>query len=86
MMKKHRMGRVQEPWTNLNPPIRSPDYYTNLAAEKQGVPSAEARRSRRSVDLSSVGSFRCQTHALRRVHFQTRLTVDARLLPFLTRS
>ncbi|KAF2786539.1 fatty acid/sphingolipid desaturase [Melanomma pulvis-pyrius CBS 109.77] len=48
MMKKHRMGRVQEPWTNLNPPIRSPDYYTNLAAEKQGVPSAEARRSRRN--------------------------------------
>jgi len=86
MMKKHRMGRVEEPWTNLDPPIRSPDYYKNLAIQKQYVPSAEARRSKRSVDLSSVRFPHHHIHALRLVLPRTKLTLDSRLLPFLTKS
>jgi delta8-fatty-acid desaturase len=35
-MKKYRIGRVQEPWTNLEPPIRSPEnFYKNLALRKE---------------------------------------------------
>ncbi|KAF1994572.1 delta 8-(E)-sphingolipid desaturase [Amniculicola lignicola CBS 123094] len=61
MMKKHRMGRIQEPWTNLEPPIRSPDYYINLAARKEAAKAAKAnkaqpRQARKSVDLSSVAA------------------------------
>ncbi|KAF2121189.1 fatty acid desaturase-domain-containing protein [Lophiotrema nucula] len=58
MMKKHRFGRVELPWTNLEPPIRSPDFYTNLAVqkEKQAGEAADGRRSRRSVDLSSANT------------------------------
>lgn len=61
-MKQYRIGRIQEPWTNLEPPIRSPDYYENRARlrktakadhESNGE-SKKQRRSRASVDLSSV--------------------------------
>lgn len=62
MMKQYRIGRVQQPWTNLDPPIRSPHYYENLAAaaaseKTRVVPDLEeAKRNRRnkSIDISSV--------------------------------
>ncbi|KAF2126142.1 delta 8-(E)-sphingolipid desaturase [Dothidotthia symphoricarpi CBS 119687] len=56
MMKKHRIGRVQLPWTNLEPPIRSPDFYKNLAAreKKEAAAKAAGHKSRRSVDLGSA--------------------------------
>jgi delta8-fatty-acid desaturase len=57
LMKKYRMGRVQEPWSNLSPPIRSPDYYEKLAARKKAQ-QAEGKSSRRSksVDLTSAAA------------------------------
>jgi delta8-fatty-acid desaturase len=61
MMTKHRIGRVELPWTNLEPPIRSPDYYINLEKRKAkkdaaGLVHADGDKSRRtrSVDLGSV--------------------------------
>jgi delta8-fatty-acid desaturase len=65
-MKQFRIGRVQEPWTNLDPPIRSPEvYYPKKAQQKAQLKAGAAkkadkesversRRSRTSVDLSSV--------------------------------
>ena len=59
-MKQFRIGRVQEPWTNLDPPIRSPDFYTKETLRKQEAKKRDKeslerkRRSRSSVDLSSV--------------------------------
>ena len=63
MMKQYRIGRVHQPWTNLDPPIRSPDYYQNLAAAAAASAKScaapvmqEARHNRRlkSIDISSV--------------------------------
>lgn len=65
MMKKHRVGRVQLPWANLEPPIRSPNFYKDLAAREKAKKqkkeaagwdksAADGHRSRRSVDLGSV--------------------------------
>ena len=57
MMTKHRIGRVQLPWANLEPPIRSPDYYKNLEKRKEAIGQADSEKSSRgrSVDLGSVG-------------------------------
>jgi delta8-fatty-acid desaturase len=57
MMTKHRIGRVQLPWANLEPPIRSENYYKNLAERKRlaAAPESEKSRRGRSVDLGSVG-------------------------------
>jgi delta8-fatty-acid desaturase len=59
MMTKHRIGRVQLPWANLEAPIRSPDYYINLEKRKNRRDSVgqtdEKSRRGRSVDLGSVG-------------------------------
>jgi delta8-fatty-acid desaturase len=62
-MTKHRIGRVELPWTNLEPPIRSQDYYPNLEKRKAkkeaaGLSHMDGEKSRRtrSVDLGSVGS------------------------------
>jgi hypothetical protein len=57
MMTKHRIGRVQLPWANLEPPIRSPDYYKNLEEKKRlaAAPEPERQRRGKSVDLGSVG-------------------------------
>lgn len=57
MMTKHRIGRVQLPWANLEPPIRSPDYYKNLEEKKRlgAATESEKQRRGRSVDLGSVG-------------------------------
>lgn len=66
-MKQYRIGRIQEPWTNLKPPIRSPDFYTREALRKQEAKKADKeslerkRRSRTSVDLSSVGLLHTST-------------------------
>lgn len=56
MMTKHRVGRVQLPWANLEPPIRSPDYYKNLDEKKRLGAASEIVKQRRgkSVDLGSV--------------------------------
>jgi delta8-fatty-acid desaturase len=56
MMTKHRIGRVQLPWANLEPPIRSPDFYKNLQRREKDAAVARADHRRgRSVDLGSVG-------------------------------
>jgi len=61
MMTKHRIGRVELPWANLEPPIRSPDYYINLEKRKAkkeavGLGHIDNEKSRRgrSVDLGSA--------------------------------
>lgn len=56
MMTKHRIGRVQLPWANFEPPIRHPDYYKNLEERKRLGAAATTEKSRRgrSVDLGSV--------------------------------
>ncbi|KAL5116644.1 hypothetical protein ACEQ8H_005393 [Pleosporales sp. CAS-2024a] len=61
MMTKHRIGRVELPWTNLVPPIRSQDYYPNLEKRKLRKESfgsshshGEKSRRGRSVDLGSA--------------------------------
>jgi delta8-fatty-acid desaturase len=96
MMTKHRIGRVDLPWANLEPPIRSPDYYINLEkrnkARKEpiGLGHVDSKSKRgRSVDLGSVGL----SHILRLAHnlrcmlpLQTQLTLDTRLLSLLARN
>ena len=83
MMKAHRLGRIQEPWANLDPPIRSPDYYDNLALKKEAEVSvpANSRRSRRSVDLSSVRLLRHYRYQDNPLRCPPMLTLDSRLLP-----
>lgn len=55
MMKKHRIGRVQQPWINMEPPIRAKKACAEPELdEKKDLKSTHDRRSRRSVDLSSV--------------------------------
>ncbi|KAL6702374.1 hypothetical protein ACN47E_002496 [Coniothyrium glycines] len=58
MMTRHRMGRVQLPWANLEPPIRSPDYYKDLQKRKEAVARTDGEQSRRgrSVDLGSAAA------------------------------
>lgn len=76
MMTKHRMGRVELPWANLEPPIRSPDYYINLKKRKEAAGHAEGEKSRRgkSVDLGSVGLPHIPPHWFIQP-FQTWLTI-----------
>jgi len=55
------MGRISEPWTNLEPPIRSPDYYINLKARKDADKEHAAglekpSKRARSVDLGSAAA------------------------------
>jgi len=62
MMTKHRIGRVHLPWANLEPPIRSPDYYINLEKRKRSALAGHAdgvqqSKRGRSIDLGIVGSF-----------------------------
>jgi delta8-fatty-acid desaturase len=66
MMAKHRIGRVDLPYSNLVPPIRLPDYYINLEKRKAkkeaangGVSHTDNEKSRRgkSVDLGTVRLF-----------------------------
>lgn len=70
-MTKHRVGRVQMPWTNFEPPIRHPDYYVHLEKRKQdkkrdalGHADGEKSKRGRSVDLGSVSASlaRCEGH------------------------
>jgi delta8-fatty-acid desaturase len=75
-MKKFRMGRIEEPWTNLEPPVRRPDYYINLkqrkADEKELAAVLEKPSKRaRSVDLGSVRAFHSS-----RYHFQVRAPIS----------
>lgn len=70
-MTKHRIGRVDLPWANLEPPIRSPDYYINLEKRKRNKKDAiashvEVQQSKRgrSIDLGSVGSLPLAYHHL----------------------
>lgn len=53
-MKRYRIGRVQEPWTNLEPPIRSPSYREHVE-NKGTVAPRTGHRTRRSVDIASLG-------------------------------
>jgi hypothetical protein len=97
MMPKHRIGRVDLPWANLEPPIRLPDYYINLekrkakkeAAVKLGHTDSEKSRRGRSVDLGTVGL----PHIPSILHQfccmlpnRTQLTETTRLLYLLARS
>lgn len=55
MMKKYRIGRVQQPWINMEPPIRAKKACAEPELdEKKDLKYTHERRSRRSVDLSSV--------------------------------
>ncbi|KAF2241526.1 delta 8-(E)-sphingolipid desaturase [Trematosphaeria pertusa] len=56
MMKQHRLGPIHEPWTNLTPPIRSPEFQQKPAHEKGADVHTNGRRSRRSVDLGSAAA------------------------------
>lgn len=75
MMTKHRIGRVQLPWANLEPPIRSPNYYKNLEEKKRAGAAPEPERQRRgkSVDLGSVGLLlSVHNHISNRTNMQPR--------------
>jgi hypothetical protein len=54
MMKKYRIGRVEEPWTNIEPPIRAAKPHSDSDLDEKKADTAVEKRSRRSVDLSSV--------------------------------
>lgn len=73
MMTKHRIGRVDLPWANLEPPIRREDYYINLekrkkaaAAKANGHSVGEKPKHGNSSDLGSVSS----THTAEHQHSQ----------------
>ncbi|ORX92555.1 delta 8-(E)-sphingolipid desaturase [Clohesyomyces aquaticus] len=63
LMKQHRIGRIQEPWTNLEPPIRSPNYHALFNKAKQAKQSKAAavaaalapgaHRMRKSIDIGA---------------------------------
>jgi delta8-fatty-acid desaturase len=76
MMKQYRIGRVQLPWANLDPPIRSPDYYKNLELQKKAKAKANGsdRRSKKSIDLGSVG-YTHNCHWRRPMHSRIKLTL-----------
>lgn len=89
MMTKHRIGRVQLPWANLEPPIRSPEFYKNLKlGEKSGIVAhADGARVRRSVDLGSVGLSHNPRHTFWCMQCSIRqLTTYSRLLLLLAKS
>lgn len=89
MMTKHRIGRVQLPWANLEPPIRSPDFYKNLKlGEKSGIVAhADGAKARRSVDLGSVGLSHNPRHTLWCMQRSLRqLITNPRPLPLLAKS
>lgn len=69
MMKQHRIGRVQLPWTNLEPPIRCGPAPKAVLDEKK--------------DLSAVGfpPNARDAHSVPRVPLHTTLIVNPRLLP-----
>ncbi|KAJ4361244.1 hypothetical protein N0V95_002062 [Ascochyta clinopodiicola] len=56
MMKKYRIGRVQEPWTNIEPPIRAAKPHSDSDLDKKKAATAADRRSRRRIELSSVAA------------------------------
>ncbi|KAJ4340651.1 hypothetical protein N0V87_002312 [Didymella glomerata] len=56
MMKKYRIGRVEAPWTNLEPPIRAAKPHSDSDLDEKTATKAADGRSRRSVDLSSVAA------------------------------
>lgn len=78
MMTKHRIGRVQLPWANLEPPIRSPNYYKNLEEKKRvgAVPEAERQRRGKSVDLGSVSLLSIHNHTSSQTNRQQRLPLS----------
>ncbi|KAF2470512.1 delta 8-(E)-sphingolipid desaturase [Lindgomyces ingoldianus] len=65
MMKQHRLGRIQEPWKNLEPPIRSPNYRDQISQPKDSCIAAPVtkgttapvpgHRSRPSIDIGPLG-------------------------------
>jgi hypothetical protein len=97
MMAKHRIGRVELPYSNLVPPIRLPDYYINLEKRKAkkeaangGISHMDNEKSRRgkSVDLGTVRlsfilSF-CNLCCM--LPISTQLTRVSRLLFLLARN
>lgn len=57
-MKRHRIGRVQEPWTNLVPPIRSPNYREQIQLAKETNVTEKRHRRRRSLEVAVQGLLR----------------------------
>jgi hypothetical protein len=97
MMTKQRIGRVELPWANLEPPIRLPDYYINLekrkakkeAAIKLGHTDSEKSRRGRSVDLGTVRPPHTPTlahHVCCMLPIGTPLTKTSRLPYLLAKS
>lgn len=54
MMKQYRIGRVEEPWMNMVPPIRAAKPHSDSDLDEKKATTPTDRRSRRSVDLTSV--------------------------------
>lgn len=89
MMKKFRIGKVHLPWANLDPPIRSPDYYKNLEIAQKGRSATRTghKKSKSSIDLSaaaaaiskklsSSGTCVCNTPATDKLPLSKTDTVD----------
>jgi delta8-fatty-acid desaturase len=53
MMKKHRMGRVQTPWTNLEAPIRCSSYRDSLEQAKTQYIPIGLHKKRRSISIAA---------------------------------
>ncbi|KAF2194458.1 fatty acid/sphingolipid desaturase [Zopfia rhizophila CBS 207.26] len=75
MMKKYRIGRIEEPWTNLEPPIRSHSYRMNMTSEKRVVASADSNTSRWGFDISSLGLWKPELYTS--AHSKADLTYEA---------
>lgn len=88
MMKRYRIGRVQEPWLNLEPPIRAAKPHPESDIdEKKEYKATHDRRSRLSVDLSSV-SLSVYIYALRacfRVSSQANANSDNKVAATITK-
>lgn len=55
MMKKYRIGRVQEPWTNMRPPIQCEDWRERLERTKQRAAAEKRHKRRRSIEVTFKG-------------------------------
>jgi delta8-fatty-acid desaturase len=55
MMKQYRIGRVQLPWKNLEPPIQSASYRERFAPKKPSPVVTQGHKKRRSIDATALG-------------------------------
>jgi delta8-fatty-acid desaturase len=53
MMKKHRLGRIQTPWTNIESPIRSSSYKERIQQAKKQSATAQCHKKRQSISIAA---------------------------------